>query len=63
MKLTLIITTYNWPESLLLVLESIRRQTIAPEEIIIADDGSDSKTKNLITNFNKVFVFHLAFLC
>jgi glycosyltransferase involved in cell wall biosynthesis len=55
MKLTLIITTYNWPESLLLVLESIRRQTITPDEIIIADDGSDSKTKNLITNFNKEF--------
>lgn len=49
MKLTLIITTYNWPESLLLVIESIKRQTILPDEIIIADDGSSEETKKLIT--------------
>ena len=53
MKLTLIITTYNWPESLLLVIESIRRQTIPPDEIIIADDGSTKETKDLINNFKK----------
>ena len=59
MKLTLIITTYNWPESLLLVIESIRRQTIPPDEIIIADDGSNNKTKDLITNFNKEFAMNI----
>ena len=53
MKLTLIITTYNWPESLLLVIESIKRQTILPDEVIIADDGSIEKTKDLITTFKK----------
>ena len=53
MKITLIITTYNWPESLLLVIESIRHQTILPNEIIIADDGSTEETKDLITSFNK----------
>jgi glycosyltransferase involved in cell wall biosynthesis len=53
MKLTLIITTYNWPESLLLVIESIKRQTILPDEVIIADDGSADETKNLINNFKK----------
>jgi len=40
MKLTQIITTYNWPESLLLVMESINCQTILLNEVIIADDGS-----------------------
>jgi len=53
MKLTLIITTYNWPESLLLVLNSIKCQTITPYEVIIADDGSNSSTKDLINDFNK----------
>ena len=53
MKLTLIITTYNWPEALLLVFESIKRQTILPDEVIIADDGSTGKTKDLINNFKK----------
>jgi len=52
MKLTLIITTYNWPESLLLVMESINCQTILPDEVIIADDGSAEKTKVLINRFN-----------
>jgi len=52
MKLTLIITTYNWPESLLLVIESIKLQTILPDEIIIADDGSNKKTKDLIIKIN-----------
>ena len=55
MKLTLIITTFNWPDALLLVLESIRKQTHIPDEIIIADDGSDERTKNLITKFKKQF--------
>ena len=37
MKLTLIITTFNWPESLFLVIDSIRRQSILPDEVIIAE--------------------------
>ena len=53
MKLTLIITTYNWPASLLLVIESIKHQTIHPDEVIIADDGSNSSTKDLIDDFKK----------
>ena len=52
MKLTLIISTYNWPESLLLVMESINCQTILPDEVIIADDGSTKETKVLINSFN-----------
>ena len=53
MKLTLIITTYNWPESLLLVIESIMLQTIFPDQVIIADDGSNKETKDLITEIIK----------
>ena len=53
MKLSLVITTYNWPEALSLVIESIKNQTILPDEVIIADDGSTQETKDLITSFNK----------
>ena len=59
MKITLIITTYNWPESLLLVIQSIRNQTIWPNEIIVADDGSRNETKELINNINKEFEMNI----
>jgi glycosyltransferase involved in cell wall biosynthesis len=36
-------------------MESIKYQTILPDEVIIADDGSTIETKDLITNFNKDF--------
>jgi glycosyltransferase involved in cell wall biosynthesis len=51
MKLTLIITTYNWPVALLLVLKSVLNQTVRPYEIVVADDGSRAKTMDLISNF------------
>lgn len=51
MRLSLIITTYNWPSSLELVLKSVEIQTILPDEVIIADDGSKSETKKLIEDY------------
>ena len=47
-KATLIITTYNWPEALRKVLDSVGLQVELPHEVIIADDGSDSITSDLI---------------
>lgn len=47
-KITLLISTYNWKEALSLVLLSAARQTVFPHEIIIADDGSTSDTKETI---------------
>ena len=51
MKCSLIITTYNWPEALSLVLSSVFGQTSVPDEVIIADDGSENTTKNIIEKF------------
>ena len=53
MRVSLIITTYNWPESLILVLMSIENQTIMPQEVIIADDGSTVETQEIISKFQK----------
>ncbi|WP_144892717.1 glycosyltransferase family 2 protein [Flavobacterium tiangeerense] len=53
MTVSLIIATYNWPEALLLVLKSIEKQSVLPNEILIADDGSREETKNLISAFSK----------
>lgn len=61
-KATLIIATYNWPEALKVVLESVRHQSILPIEVIIADDGSQNSTKLLIDNLKKDFPIPLIHL-
>ena len=48
---TLIISTYNWPEALGLVLKSVLNQSKLPDQIIIADDGSTKDTKVVIDAF------------
>jgi hypothetical protein len=48
MKISLIVTTYNWPDALELVLVSILRQTRKPDELVIADDGSRLETSQVI---------------
>lgn len=52
---TLVTPTYNWPDALNLLLLSILQQTVLPNEVIIADDGSKEDTKNLIQEFQKTF--------
>jgi glycosyltransferase involved in cell wall biosynthesis len=47
MKVSLIITTYNSPQFLELVLKSVLIQTYMPDEIVIADDGSKSEIVKL----------------
>ena len=50
MNATLIITTYNWPQALAVVLKSAIAQTYRRYEIIIADDGSSGTTEQVIRN-------------
>ena len=50
-SVALIISTYNWPQALKQTLNSVVHQTIQPNEILIADDGSDERTANLIQQF------------
>ena len=52
---SLVLSTYNWPEALELVLKSIAQQTLLPQEVIIADDGSKNDTKKLIEEIKKSF--------
>lgn len=48
MKTSLLITTYNWPEALELVLLSALRQSRLPDEVVVADDGSGAPTRALL---------------
>ncbi|TDL99139.1 MAG: glycosyl transferase family 2 [Flavobacteriaceae bacterium] len=52
---TLLIATYNWPEALALVLESVLNQSRLPDCICIADDGSGAKTQETIAFYQKKF--------
>lgn len=51
MKTALLISTYNWKEALELILESVLKQSKLPDEILIADDGSTTETKELILSY------------
>ena len=53
MKVSLVITTYNRPDALRFVLQSITSQSVLPNEIIIADDGSKNSTKKCTDEFKK----------
>lgn len=55
MKISLIITTYNWKSALAVVLDSVKNQTVLPIEVIIADDGSSDDTKELIDSYRNDF--------
>lgn len=55
MTVSLLISTYNWHKALDLCLKSILRQTVFPEEIIIADDGSTQETKQIIDKFRTIY--------
>lgn len=48
LRISLIISTYNRPDMLRVCLESVQRQRMMPDEVIIADDGSTDETRELI---------------
>ncbi len=52
MRTSLVIATYNWEEALKLVFLSVLNQSQFPDEILIADDGSTNKTKEIIEYFS-----------
>ena len=53
MRLALVITTYERPDALAAVLDSVARQRVAPDEIVIADDGSGAATQRVIAGIRR----------
>jgi glycosyltransferase involved in cell wall biosynthesis len=51
---SLIITTYNRKDALELVILSALNQSISPNEIIIADDGSREDTRLLVESYQRI---------
>ena len=52
-SISILLATYNWPQALELVLESLNAQTDKDFEVLIADDGSKPDTAQRITVFTK----------
>jgi glycosyltransferase involved in cell wall biosynthesis len=55
LKTSLIISTYNREDALELTLLSILNQSVMPNEVIIADDGSREATRILINAYKEKF--------
>lgn len=52
---SLIITTYNRPDALEAVLNSVLQQKVLPMEVLVADDGSRQETAQLISQYQQKF--------
>ncbi|MBE0533431.1 MAG: glycosyltransferase family 2 protein [Rhodospirillales bacterium] len=48
MRISVIVTTYNWPEALSVSLDSLVHQESRDFEVIVADDGSTDDTQKLV---------------
>ena len=51
MKVALLITTYNRPDALNVVLERMACQTRLPDEVIVCDDGSTTTTRPVVASW------------
>lgn len=47
-RISVVVTTFEWPEALALVLEALRTQRQPPHEVIVADDGSGPATRRVV---------------
>ena len=58
---SLIISSYNQPNALALVLEGLLTQTLAIDEVLIGDDGSQPDTRELVDAFAERASFPVVF--
>lgn len=58
-QISVIVTTYNWPAALALVLQGLARQSLTNFEVIVADDGSTDSTSQLITQLRPELPYSL----
>lgn len=52
-KISVIVTTYNWPQALDRVLAALAQQHQAQMEVIVADDGSREETKAVVQKWQQ----------
>ena len=62
MRLSAVVVTYNWPQALQLVLRSLARQRVLPDEVIVTDDGSRADTRERLAAMAPTFPTRLVHL-
>jgi glycosyltransferase involved in cell wall biosynthesis len=50
-SLGLVINTFNQPDYLGRVLAAVARQAVLPDEVLLADDGSEEETRNVFSSW------------
>ena len=59
MTVSLIISTYNSPKALDLCLMSVLQQSVLPDEVLIADDGSNEETRKIVEELRNNLLYLL----
>ena len=62
MRIAVVMTTYQTPEVLDRVLSGFAQQSRVPDEVVVADDGSDERTRNVVRRWHDkgpFAVFHV----
>jgi glycosyltransferase involved in cell wall biosynthesis len=54
-SVSVVVTTYNWPQALRVCLESFRHQDCRDFEILVADDGSGPATRETVAAIARTF--------
>ncbi|MEK9656834.1 MAG: glycosyltransferase [bacterium] len=62
MLISVVITSFNWPEALEQCLIALNEQTDTNFEVIVSDDGSNKETENMINKLKKNLGYTLTFL-
>jgi len=58
--LTVVVTTYEWPEALDVVLRSLSQQSDSRFDVIVADDGSGPETEAVVERWGEPFAARLS---
>lgn len=63
MKVSIVMSTYNGEQYLIEQLDSIRLQTVSPDQVIICDDKSTDNTPKIINEYINKYSLKNWFLC
>ena len=61
-SLSVVVTTYEWPEVLDVVLRSLSEQANRDFEVVVADDGSTPETRTVVEGWQRGFPVRLAYV-